>query len=64
MYGQDILCEISKVPFEFPHKIPHPYIERYDFYTMSNFYELLGLRAHKCFWNAPQTSSIWCCMLT
>ena len=29
MYGLDILCGISKVPFEIPHKISYPYIERY-----------------------------------
>ena len=28
MYGYDILCGISKVPFEIPHKISYPYIER------------------------------------
>ena len=33
MYGLDILCGILKVPFEIPHKISYPYIERYDFYT-------------------------------
>ena len=33
MYGQDILCEISKVPFEIPHKISYPYIERSVFYS-------------------------------
>ena len=33
MYGKDILCGISKVPFEIPHKKSNPYIERYDFYT-------------------------------
>ena len=53
MYGQDILCGISKVPFEIPHKISYPYIERYDFYTTLKFYELLDLRAHMRFWNAP-----------
>ena len=26
MYGWDILCGISKVPFEIPHKISYPYI--------------------------------------
>ena len=31
MYGQDILCGISKAPFEIPHKISYLYIERYDF---------------------------------
>ena len=33
MYGWDILCGISKVPFEIPHKISYPYIERYVFYS-------------------------------
>ena len=28
MYGSDILCGISKVPFAIPHKITNPYIER------------------------------------
>ena len=28
MYEYDILCGISKVPFEIPHKIPYPDIER------------------------------------
>ena len=32
MYGQDILCGISKVPFEIPHKISYRYIEIYVFY--------------------------------
>ena len=36
MYGQDILCRISKGKFEIPHKIPYPYIEKYDFYTNFN----------------------------
>ena len=53
MYGQDILCGIPKVPFEIPHKISYPYIERYDFYAALKFQELLDLRAHTCFWNAP-----------
>ena len=29
MYGLDILCGISKVPFEIPHKVSYPYIERF-----------------------------------
>ena len=53
MYGKDILGGISKVPFEIPHKIFYPYIERWWFYTILNISELLDLRAHKCFWNAP-----------
>ena len=32
MYGYDILCGISKVPFEIPHKISNPYIERCAIY--------------------------------
>ena len=31
MYWYDILCGISKFPFEIAHKISYPYIERYDF---------------------------------
>ena len=31
MYELDILCGISKVPFEIPYKISYPYIERYAF---------------------------------
>ena len=37
MYGWDIVCGISKVPFEIPHKISNPYIESYDFYTTLKF---------------------------
>ena len=45
MYGQDILRGISKVPFEIPHKISCPYIERYVFYTEVKFHgkELLSV---------------------
>ena len=35
------------------HTISYPYFERYDFNTTSNFKELLDLRAHASFWNAP-----------
>ena len=49
-------CGISKVPFEIPHKICYPYIEECDFYTTLTFWELLDLRAHTRFWNAPWTS--------
>ena len=41
MYGQDILCGISKGTFEIPHKISHPCIERYGFYSQVKIYELL-----------------------
>ena len=54
MYGLDILCGISMGTFEIPHKISHPYIERCGFYSQTNIQELLDLRAHKCFWNAPR----------
>ena len=54
MYGYDILCGISKVPFEIPHKIPYQCIERCDFQTTLKFLELLDLRAHMRFWNAPR----------
>ena len=37
MYGSDILCGISKVPFEIPHKISDPYTESYDFDTTLKF---------------------------
>ena len=33
MYGSDILCGILKVPFEIPHKISSPYIQRYALYA-------------------------------
>ena len=31
MYGQDIMCEISKGTFEIPHKISYTYIKRCRF---------------------------------
>ena len=43
-----------------PHKISYPYIERYDFYTTWKFQELLDLRAHTCFWNAPSDKCNYC----
>ena len=48
MYGKDILCGITKVTFEIPHKMSYPYIERYDFDTIWNFkssqiYELVSI---------------------
>ena len=30
MYGEDILCGISKGAFKIPHKTSNPYFERYD----------------------------------
>ena len=37
MHGQDILCGISKDPFEIPYKISHPYTERYGIIENWNF---------------------------
>ena len=42
MYGKDILCVISKVPFEIPHKISCPYMERWGFYTMLRIWHVHG----------------------
>ena len=50
MYGWDILCGISKDTFEIPHKTSYLYIERCDFYTTSEFLELLDLTADTHFW--------------
>ena len=59
MYEWDILCGISKGTFEIPHKISYPYIERCEFYSQVKFSELLDLRAHKSFWNAPLDAQLW-----
>ena len=32
-YGYDILCGIANGTFDITHKISHPYIERYGFYS-------------------------------
>ena len=53
MHGYDILCGISRGTFEIPHKTSYPDIERCRFYSQLKIYELLDLRAHKCFWNDP-----------
>ena len=37
MFGQDILCGISKGTFEISHKISYQNIERYDFYIKVKF---------------------------
>ena len=37
MYGEDILCGISKGTFEIQRKISSPCIERYDFNTTMEF---------------------------
>ena len=62
MHGRDILCGISKVSLEIPHKISYSYIQRCAFYLDVKIWELLDLRAHKLFWNAPRTfSRIYSC---
>ena len=58
MYGYDILYGISKVPFEIPHKISYPYIERYNLILYNiEILRLLDLRAHMHFWNADSCLS-------
>ena len=54
MYDKIYFFLISRVPSEIPHKISYPYIERCVFYSAMKMWELLDLRAHKCFWNGPQ----------
>ena len=61
MYGLDILCGISKVTFEIPHKISYPYIERSVFYLDVKIEELLDLRAHAHFWDLPLISVCGTC---
>ena len=58
MYGQDILCGISKVTFEIPYKIYYPYIEICVFYSQVKMQGLLYLKARKRFWNAPRTNPV------
>ena len=53
MYGQDILCGISKDAFEIPHKIYCPDIERCVIYTQVEFQERFDLRALNHFLNNP-----------
>ena len=64
MYGYDILCGILKGTFKIPHKISYPYIERCRFYSHVKIWELLDLRAHKCFLKRPPgyfytTGQVW-----
>ena len=51
------------MPFEIPHKISYTYIEIYDFYTALKFLELLHLRAHTFFCNAPLPGAFKCLLL-
>ena len=43
MCGWDILCGISKVPFEIPHKLSYPYNKRCVVYWYMKIYELLNI---------------------
>ena len=47
VYGWDILCGILKIPFEIPHKLSYPNIERCTFYSQMKTEELLDFRALK-----------------
>ena len=58
MYAEDILCGLSKAPFEIPHKISDPYIERCGFYSVEKIDELLDLRAQRRFSNGPQAVKV------
>ena len=57
--GKIFCVEFKKGTFEIPHKISYPYIERCRLYSQVKIKELLDLRAHKCFWNAPQVTHVY-----
>ena len=61
MYGQDILCGISKGTFEIQHKISYPYMERIEFHTGLRLYKLLDLTAHCNFrnWSKSKENKKW-----
>ena len=42
MYGFNILCEISKVPYEISHKILNPYTAKYAFYEVVKIWRLMS----------------------
>ena len=44
MYGFEILCEFSKVPFHISHKILNPYTVKYAFDAVLKFDDLWYLR--------------------
>ena len=62
--GKIFCVEFQKGTFKILHKISYPYIERCRFYSQVKIEELLDLRAHKCFWNAPRSgaSPVHCCL--
>ena len=41
MYGLKILCEISKEPFEFSHKILNPDGTKYAFYKVLKIWQFM-----------------------
>ena len=51
--GKIFCVEFQRVPLKLHTKYLTPYIERCGFYSQVKIEELLDLRAHKCFWNAP-----------
>ena len=68
MYVQDILCGISKVPFEILNKISCPYTEMYIYQGME-LKEILESKAPKHVWNGslelikpwPQSKAVFVC---
>ena len=53
MYGYDILCGISKLPFEIPHKISYSYIEWYDFLYNIEILRALRFKSSYAFLKRP-----------
>ena len=60
MYGQDILCGISKGTFEIPHKISYPYIERCRFYSHTDLKALIGYQICYPMQTWPLVSRVLC----
>ena len=60
MYGYDILCWISKVPFEIPHKISYSYIERYVFLYNIEISRALRFKGSYAFLKRPPRRIILC----
>ena len=58
MYGQDILCGISKVPFEIPHKMSYHTLKDVYFICRWNFKssEIQGLAS---IFETPPSTWIW-----
>ena len=62
--GKIFCVEFQRVPFEIPHKLSYPHIERCWFYSQVKIEELLDLKAHKCFWNVPLVRTLIVIMTT